>query len=258
MLLIHALGIDRARLYARLADPVPAMTATDYEALLERRAAGEPVAYLTGVREFMGLAFLVDPRVLIPRPETERLVEWGLARLRGAGGPARVVDVGTGSGAIAVSLACLSAPAGDGRLLITGCDLSGEALAVAAGNVERLAPGRVALVRADLLQWCRGPIDLILANLPYLRRDQLHPGIAREPTAALVAEDAGFALYARLLPQAAALLTPGGSLGCEIDPAQRDRALALARQHFPAAQVRVEPDLAGQDRYLLLAVPPAR
>lgn len=249
VLLRHLLSIDRATLYARLPDPAPPDTVERYRDLIARRAAGEPVAYITGHREFMGLDFLVDRRVLIPRPETEYLVEWALAWLRERGGDRLVVDVGTGSGAIAVSLA---AHADDPALRVVGSDRSLDALRVAAINRDRLAPGRVALVAGDLLSWCRPGIDLVLANLPYLRPDQAHAGIAWEPAVALYAGETGFGLYEQLLPQVAARLRTGGAVGCEIDPSQRAIAIATARSHFPTARITVRPDLAGLDRYLII------
>lgn len=249
VLLRHLLSIDRATLYARLPDPAPPDTVERYRDLIARRAAGEPVAYITGHREFMGLDFLVDRRVLIPRPETEYLVEWALAWLRERGGDRLVVDVGTGSGAIAVSLA---AHADDPTLRVVGSDRSLDALRVAAINRDRLAPGRVALVAGDLLSWCRPGIDLVLANLPYLRPDQAHVGIAWEPAVALYAGETGFGLYEQLLPQVAQRLRPRGAVGCEIDPSQRAIALATARSHFPTARITVRPDLAGLDRYLII------
>lgn len=249
VLLRHLLSIDRATLYARLPDPAPPDTVERYRDLIARRAAGEPVAYITGHREFMGLDFLVDRRVLIPRPETEYLVEWALAWLRDRGGDRLVVDVGTGSGAIAVSLA---AHADDPALRVVGSDRSLDALRVAAINRDRLAPGRVALVAGDLLSWCRPGIDLVLANLPYLRPDQAHAGIAWEPAVALYAGETGFGLYEQLLPQVAQRLRPRGAVGCEIDPSQRAIAIATARSHFPTARITVRPDLAGLDRYLII------
>lgn len=249
VLLRHVLGVDRTGLYTRLPEPAPPGAAERYRALLARRVTGEPVAYITGHREFMGLDFLVDRRVLVPRPETEYLVEWALAWLARRPDARLVVDVGTGSGAIAVSVA---AHAADRVPRVVGSDRSRDALSVAAANRDRLAPGRVAFVAGDLLAWCRPGIDLVLANLPYLRPDQAHPGIAWEPEVALYAGETGFSLYQQLLPQAAARLQPGGAVACEIDPDQRRAALTTARTHFPGARVDVRPDLAGLDRYLII------
>jgi len=233
-----------------LHEPLPATTVSRFQELVERRAAGEPVAYITGFREFMGLDFVVDPRVLIPRPETEGLVERALAWLNNHPGPARIVDVGTGSGAIALSLARL-APA-TSRHLIVASDVSSNALDVTRLNRERLDVDGVELVRGSLLDWNRGAFDLILANLPYLREEQRHSGIAWEPDRALYAEDEGFALYAHLLQQSAPFLAARGMILCEIDPDQREQALGTTNRYFAPGQVRVERDLAGLDRYLIV------
>ena len=251
VLLMDLLGIDRARLYLAYPDTVPGEIAGQFREWIERRAAGQPVAYLTGHREFMGLDFLVDRRVLIPRPVTEFLVEWALKRLQlDSSGRKLVVDLGTGSGAMAVSLAHLLPD--DVTPMIVGSDWNREALQVAAINRDRFAPGRVEFVRGDLLEWCEGGIDLLLANLPYLRQDQAHAGLAWEPEVALYAGVDGLDLYRRLLPRAKELLNPGGALVCEIDPAQAALMTELARRHFPVTHIRVERDLAGFDRYLII------
>jgi release factor glutamine methyltransferase len=218
--------------------------------MIERRAAGEPVAYITGTREFMGLEFAVDPRVLIPRPETEGLVERALSWLSNHPQASRIVDVGTGSGAIAFSLARL-APASP-RAAIFASDVSIDALAVARVNRARLGATRVQFVCGSLLDWSHAPFDVIVANLPYLRKEQRHSGIAREPDAALYAEDGGFKLYTELLRQSVGRLAPSGIILCEIDPLQRDRAVRDARCAFPTAEIRVERDLADLDRYLIV------
>jgi len=247
LLLCHALGIDRTELYRRLPEPLTAPLETFWQ-LVARRVRGEPVAYLTGHREFYGLDFVVTPDTLIPRPETEYLVTWALERLQTGLDRARCVDVGTGCGAIIIAIAAALPP--DRPALLVGCDRSLPALRVARRNRDRLAPGRVHLVCGHLLSWCRGPLDLVVANLPYLRSEQWHPGIAFEPPEALFAPDAGFGLYAELLPQVAERLAAQGSFIFEIDPAQAERAAAAARQHFPDAVIAVLPDLAGSPRYV--------
>ncbi len=248
VLLRHRLGWDRTRLFIALPDPLPADAARDYAALIARRAAGEPVAYIVGEREFMGLPFAVGPGVLVPRPETECLVEWVAARVRAeprwAGG-ARIVDVGTGSGAIALSLATLLP---DAR--IVGVERSARALGYARTNRARLGlTGRVGLVQGDLL----GPIgvvEVIVANLPYLRGDQAHAGIAQEPAEALYAGEDGLDLYRAMMPQAARLLRAPGLLAAEIDPDHSAAMVALCRTSFPHATITVEQDLAGLDRFV--------
>lgn len=254
VLLRHLLQMDRTRLLLGLDRPAPPWLPEQYHVLVERRASGEPVAYITGRREFMGLEFVVDPSVLIPRPETEYLVEWGLKRLRrktvASSGKRLVVDVGTGSGAILLSLAALAEKSPN--VTYVGVDASAEAIDIARVNAARLAPGRVELVVGDLLDWCGRPADLVLANLPYLRPEQIHRGIEREPLTALVSGDDGFDLYRRLLPQLTGQLSPSGSCICEIDPSQREIATQTARAAMPNRQIRVVPDLAGFDRYLII------
>lgn len=248
VLLRHLLGWGRAQLFVALPDPLPDELLPGYAALIARRVAGEPVAYLVGEREFMGLPFVVGPGVLVPRPETECLVEWVAARVRaepGWGAGPRIVDVGTGSGAIALSLASLLPTAH-----VVGVERSPLALGYARENRARLGlSGRVGLVRGDLL----GPIgaaDIIAANLPYLRPDQLHAGIAREPVEALVSGADGLDLYRALLPQAAAILRSPGLLAAEIDPSQAETMAALCRAAFPYAAVGVQKDLAGLERFV--------
>ncbi len=253
VLLRHRLGWDRARLFIALPDPFPVEAACDYDALIARRAAGEPVAYIVGEREFMGLLFAVGPGVLVPRPETECLVEWVAARVRAephwADG-ARIVDVGTGSGAIALSLATLLP---DAR--IVAVERSARALGYARTNRARLGlAGRAGLVQGDLLGPI-GPVDVIAANLPYLRADQAHAGIAQEPAEALYAGADGLDLYRDLLPQAARLLRAPGFLAAEIDPDQSAAMVALCRAAFPHATITVERDLAGLDRFVTVIVP---
>lgn len=249
VLLCHVLGIDRTELYRRLPE-TPTLPVDLFWDLVERRALGVPVAYLTGHREFYGLDFVVTPDTLIPRPETEFLVSWAVERLRMRHGPARCVDVGTGCGAIAIAIAATLGS--DHPALIVGSDRSLSALRVARVNRDRLAPGRVALVCADLLGWCRGQLDVVVANLPYLRAEQWHPGIAYEPPEALFAPDAGFGLYAELLPQVAQRLRTGGGFVFEIDPSQAERAASAAAETFPDATVTVLPDLAGSPRYVIV------
>lgn len=248
VLLRHLLGWDRTRLFVALPDPLPAGVAGDYDGLIARRAAGEPVAYLVGEREFMGLPFVVGPGVLVPRPETECLVEWVAARVQAAPqweAGVRLADIGSGSGAIALSLATLLPAA-----RIVGVERSARALAYARENRARLGLiGRVGLVRGDLLAPL-GELDVIAANLPYLRTDQAHAGIAQEPADALYAGPDGLDLYRKLIPQAARLLRAPGLLAAEIDPEQAAAMVALCRGAFPRAVVAVERDLAGLNRFV--------
>jgi release factor glutamine methyltransferase len=253
VLLRHLLGWDRTQLFVGLTDPLPAALVPKYRALLARRGAGTPVAYLVGEREFMGLPFVVGPGVLVPRPETEDLVEWLAARIRAEPrwqGRAQIVDVGTGSGAIALTLASLLPTA-----RVVGVDFSSQALGYARRNRASIGlTGRVGLVRGDLLAPI-GAVDVIAANLPYLRLDQAHAGIAQEPPEALFAGVDGLDLYRALLPQAAPLLRSPGLLVAEIDPEQSAAMTEICRKAFPHAAIEVHRDLAGLDRFISVSKP---
>ena len=250
LLLAHALGRDHAYLVAHDDETLTAAQAAAYAHLLARAAADEPVPYLIGHAPFYGHDFAVSPAVLIPRPETEQLVEAAIGWGRGRGA-LRAADVGTGSGCIAVTLARhLPAAA------VVAIDVSAAALAVAAANVARLAPGRVALAQGDLLAAVAPGLDLIAANLPYVSRPEwtaLPDGVkSYEPALALDGGTDGLDAIRALLPQAAERLRPGGLVLLEIGWRQGAAALALARDAFPAARVEVRPDFAGHDRLVAI------
>lgn len=250
LLLEHVLGRDHAYLVAHGDDPLTAAQRAAYDAMLARAAAGEPIPYLIGHAPFYGLEFAVSPAVLIPRPETEQLVEMALEWARGRE-PLRVVDVGTGSGCIAVSLA-RRLPAAQ----VVAVDVSAAALAVARANAERHAPGRVHLLRGDLLSALAPGFDLIVANLPYVTRPEwtaLPDGVkSYEPVLALDGGADGLDLIRALLPQAAARLRPGGLVLLEIGWRQGAAAAGVARAVFPGVKVVVRPDFAGLDRVVAI------
>jgi release factor glutamine methyltransferase len=255
VLLRFVLGIDRTKLFVQMNEPVDPARVTDYQRLLDSRVAGTPVAYLTGEREFMGLAFAVTPRVLIPRPETEVLVEWALRWLR-ARNRATVVDVGTGSGAIGLSVSFHMGAVWPGRVIAT--DVSADALATAARNRARLGlQVRVALRKCSLLDCIDEPVDLLLANLPYLSPTQIarNPELAAEPRLALDGGPDGLDLIRHLLADARRVMASAGAIGFEIDPSQRDIALSLAETAFPGARLGVLRDLAGLDRHITIEPP---
>jgi release factor glutamine methyltransferase len=251
LLLAHVLGWERARLLAEGPRSLTHAQADTFRALIARRAALEPVAYLVGHKEFYGIDLMVDKRVLMPRPETELLVDLalGLARRMPGDRPVSIVDVGTGSGAIAIALA-LHLPAAQ----IDAIDISPEALALAQQNLERHSlSGRVRLLQGDLLDPISEPADLIAGNLPYTILSEIDEGVRRhEPHLALDGGADGLDLYRRMLQQAPALLRPGGAILLEIGATQAAAMIDLARQAFPSAGMSVHRDLAGHDRVFVI------
>jgi release factor glutamine methyltransferase len=248
LLLRHVVCVDRLGLLMRDDAALGAADRERFDALIARRATAEPIAYILGRRGFRNIELAVDARVLVPRPETEQLVDDALEWLRTHPGPRRVVDVGTGSGAIALALASELAPARR-DVQIVATERYGLALEVAALNRAQLGlTERVLVVQADLLAGLRGPFDIILANLPYLRPDQTHQSIGSEPDTSLYGGDDGFELYRQLLTQARDVLAPGGLLVGEIDPAQAEQAVAYARA-VTGRPARTVVDYAGDARY---------
>lgn len=272
LLLGRVLGVPEGRLLARDDLPVPPDQAAAFRALVARRLTGEPVAYLVGEREFYGRRFVVDPRVLVPRPETEHLVEAALALALPQRGPkrardrTRVLDVGVGSGAIAVTLA-LERP---GWRLI-GCDLSLGALAVARNNARRLGAD-LTLLRADLFELSRsvdlGALDLVVSNPPYIdpaEAPELSPEVTRfEPSLALFADadsaggpdspassrGRGAAAVAALIRQGEALRS-GVAMVLEVGHEQMSRVRELAAAG-PWTVEQVMKDYSGTERVAVL------
>jgi release factor glutamine methyltransferase len=259
VLLRHTLSLDRAHLYARLQEDLSPADEATFRSLLTRRLEHGPTAYIVGHREFYGLDFETTPAALIPRPETELLVDEALARVRGRpggqSGRPLIVDVGTGSGAIAVALASHLPHA-----ILLATDLSREALALAARNARRHGvEGMVSLLQADLLAPLMGSADVIVANLPYVPTadwEALPPEIREhEPRMALDGGVDGLREIGRLLEQAPACLAPGGSVLVELGPPQAAPVLEMARRCFPDARACVLPDAAGLERVLAIDMP---
>lgn len=228
LLLMHTLGIERSTLIAHPERLMDREQQRVYQRLIERRLSFEPVQYITGVQEFYGLQFRVTPAVLIPRPETELLVEAVLARLP-ADRSLRIVDVGTGSGAIAIALAVHLPLA-----YVTAIDLSLPALSIAQQNVASHHCGdRIRVVESDLLLALEDeqPFDAIVSNPPYVAEEDaptLHPQVRdHEPASALFAGASGLDIYRRLIPQAERLLKPGGLLALEFGYGQADSIRTL-------------------------------
>jgi len=245
LLLRHALKIDRVQLYIDLEKELTPQQEETFRRLLERRLQGEPAAYITGRREFYGLDFNVSPAVLIPRPESELLVETALTLAKNR--PLSIIaDIGTGSGAIAVSLALELA-----QSKIYATDISAAALKVALANCRKHGVSdRVRLLEGNLLEPLPEPVDLIVANLPYIRKSELNPQC--EPPLALDGGADGTESIEQLCRQAGGKLKSGGSLLLEIGQGQREAVTAILHNIFPGGKVEVFPDLAGIDRAVLL------
>jgi len=245
LLLGHALGLQRIELYTSFERPLSEAELAACRELVARRARREPVAYILGRWGFRDLELDVDERVLVPRPETELLVDRCLALIAAIAAP-RVLDVGTGSGALALAIASERAEA-----VVAGCDVSEDALAVARGNGERLGIA-VEWVGSDLLAGMGGRrLDLIVSNPPYVSAseiDGLEPEVRDwEPRGATVAGETGLEVIARLVEAAPAALEPGGALALEVGAGQ---AAAVARLLAGAGLVDVgsERDHAGIER----------
>ena len=247
-----------------LAHPELTLTAAQQINLNEsliRLQAGEPLPYVLGHWEFFGLNFDLTPDVLIPRPETELLVEKAISWLRQSAVSSPIVaDVGTGSGAIAVSLA-VYVP----NVQILATDISVEALEVAKRNAQKFnVEDQIEFIESDLLPGkslivkIQPSIDLLCANLPYIPTKKLNtlPIYRREPSLALDGGEDGFDNIRRLVTIAPEWLTPDGLLLLEIEATQGEHALSLAREAFPKAQIHLFRDLAGRDRLLSVNLSP--
>jgi release factor glutamine methyltransferase len=250
LLLAHILGLSRTQLYAQLDRALETQAEEGFRELVSRRTGREPVAYILGHKEFYGLDFQVDRRVLIPRPETETLLEVALtiARQRGL---ELMAEVGVGSGAIAVALA-VNLP----EVQIYAIDSSSDALEVAAENCRRHdVSDRVYLLQGDILSPLPEPVELIVANLPYVSTAELctlAPEITQyEPVGALDGGPDGLDQIRRLVEQAGPCLEPAGLLCLEIGATQALAVNELLRSQFPEAAVALVRDLAGLDRVVV-------
>jgi release factor glutamine methyltransferase len=227
LLLLHALKITRAQLLANPDRSLGEEGGCFYWQNISRRAANEPIQYITGQQEFYGLNFQVSPAVLIPRPETEHLVE-AVLKLLPLNEPLEIADIGAGSGILAVTLA-LHLP----KAQIAAFDISTDAIGVARGNAEaHHVADRIRFLHSDLLAAAaRGPFDAIVSNPPYVSegdRETLHPEVRDyEPATALFAGETGLDVYRRLIPQAYDALKPGGLLALEIGQGQQEALTAL-------------------------------
>jgi release factor glutamine methyltransferase len=250
LILAHVLGCDATALLTHPERMLSVQEAEQFEKLLKRRLASEPVQYLTGTQEFFGLLFEVSPDVLIPRPETEHLVAAVLERFEREANP-RIVDVGTGSGAIAVAIAH-ALP----RSRVTAVDLSPPALEIARRNAERHGVfDRVTFLQSDLLAGVGSEeFDVVVSNPPYIANEEvLETQVANyEPRSALYAGPTGLEIYERLIPQARKVLKPEGWLMMEIGYGQEAALRALLEGW---SEISFVPDLQGISRVVLALQP---
>jgi len=241
LLLAHAMGIDRDALLLDPGRPVPA----GFAALVERRAAHEPVAYITGTRGFWTIDLAVGPGVLVPRADSETLIEAAVAHFAGTPGPRRILDLGTGSGAL-----LLAALDQWREATGVGVDASVDALRIAAANAERLGMAHRAAIRRGGWTGTGEAFDLVLCNPPYIAEGTALPRAvaAFEPASALFAGADGLDDHRRIAPVLRAQIAPGGTAAIEIGYDQGESAAALFRAEGLAVAVRR--DLAGHPRAL--------
>ncbi len=249
IILSHLLGMDRAAILARPSQPLDPQSLNSYHHLIARREHGEPVAYITGHKEFYGLDLIITHDVLVPRPETESMVQASLDALPAAR-PATFADIGTGSGAILVAVT-VHRP----NIRAYGTDISPQAIAVAARNcdLQGISPN-VRLFVGHLLEPLPEPVDVIAANLPYVSPGEAEPDVATwEPQVAVFGGgDDGAATIRDFLSQAPAYLNPNGTIIMETAHLQGKIVSDLARAAFPNAHIQVSKDLSGYDRIVVI------
>lgn len=251
VLVMNVMRMARQSIFAEQETEVSGQQQTALDTFLGRRFQREPLAYILGQREFYGINVILTPAVLIPRSETEGLVEQALfmAMMGMESRELTIADVGTGSGAIAINLA-IHLPAAN----IFAVDVADAVLDVAAYNIQAHGVGdRVSMAIGDLLDAVPVPVDLIVANLPYIPTDRiptLQPEVQREPSLALDGGPDGLSLIRRLLAQSEEKLKSNGIILLEMDPDQIPVVQELALKHFPKGSTSVEQDLSGMDRIL--------
>ncbi|MFC1988331.1 peptide chain release factor N(5)-glutamine methyltransferase [Chloroflexota bacterium] len=250
LLLRHIIKIDRVQLYLSFDCELTTGQSEEFWNLVQRRLNREPTAYIIGHREFYGLDFIVNSSVLIPRPESELLVEKAIELAQHLN-PSTIADIGTGCGAIAVSLA-LNLP----RAKIYATDISTSALNVASSNCQKHGViNRIRLLEGDLLNPLPEPVDLIVANLPYVREPELATvnTLNFEPPLALNGGTDGLEKISGLCARVAEKLRPGGSLLLEVGRGQGKVVSSLLSNRFPSAGIELVPDLSGIDRVVSLS-----
>ncbi|MCJ7764209.1 MAG: peptide chain release factor N(5)-glutamine methyltransferase [Dehalococcoidales bacterium] len=249
LLFRQAIGLSRAQLYSTLEHEIDPEQEAAFRQMVRLRLDGKPSAYIIGRREFYGLDFIVDPNVLIPRPESELLVEKTLS-LAGNRKTPVIADIGTGCGAIAISLA-VNLP----RARIYATDISATALEVAAVNCRKHeVVDRIRLLCGNILEPLPEPVDFIVANLPYVKLSDIDDR-CHEPLLALDGGADGLEKIKRLIHQVEGNLNPGGCLLLEMGLGQREAIISLLHRLFPTAGLEVTPDLSGIDRMVSMLLP---
>ena len=245
VLLRHTLNLSRVQLFQVIDRELKPDQEKTFQSVIQRHLEGEPVAYITGHKEFYGIDFYADPRALIPRPETELLVEKALELAR-TQGISTAADIGTGCGAIAIALA-LKLP----QVKIYATDISASALELAFDNCrQHKVHDRVRLLSGDLLEPLPEPVDLVIANLPYVRESDIDIScsLSYEPRPALDGGADGLYQIRRFCVQAAGKVNPGGAILLEFGEGQGEAVTALLHSGFPSARIEVIKDLAGLAR----------
>jgi release factor glutamine methyltransferase len=247
LLVAHALGVGRLDVYLQFDRPLDDAELAGIRELLRRRGSGEPIAHITGRREFYGRSFLVTPAVLIPRPETETLADRAIGAARERGGVLRIADLGTGSGCLACTLAAELPGA-----TVIASDVSPAALAVAAANAAALGVAeRVLFVEGGWADGLVADLDLVVSNPPYVttaEMDELPRDVGFEPRLALDGGPDGLDAYRALLPAVAEHAPGAWWVGLEVDSRRADPVTDLARALWPSASIRLVADLAGRPR----------
>jgi release factor glutamine methyltransferase len=246
-LLAHSLGRKRLDVYLEFERDLAEPELAPLRELVRRRGQNEPLQHLLGTVEFCGNIFLCDKRALVPRPETEELVEFLDPEIRAQKSEVRIIDVGTGSGVIALSLA---AKFPEAEIIAT--DISDDALLLAHENAVRLGTARVQFLKSDLLEKVDGTFDLIIANLPYISRhdrDQLAPEVLRDPEVALFAGQKGDEIIRQLIETAPSHLNGGGLLALEIGLGQEPALIDLLRDKN-YRDIEAKNDYSGRTRFL--------
>jgi len=253
LLLRHTLTVSRVQLYLDFNRELSPDQEEPFWQLIERRVKGEPSAFITGHREFYGLDFHVNPSVLIPRPESELLVEKAIKLTQGCD-IATIADVGTGCGAVAISLA-INLP----EVKLYATDISAPALKVARLNCQQhKVESRICLLQGNMLDPLPEPVDLIIANMPYVKEAEIHTVPLRfEPPLALDGGPDGLEKIYALCKEVGGKLCPRGYLLLEVGQGQANPVAAFLHSLYPSAQIEVTPDFSGIERVVGLRLTPS-